>query len=238
MERYKRQIIIDSFGIKGQERLRSAKVLVVGAGGLGSAICYYLTAAGVGRLGIVDSDRVDEGNLQRQILHTSQDIGRYKVDSAKEKLERLNPEVKIDIYPITLNKDNITDLIDRYDMVVDALDNIRTRMLVNREICIQRKPFFHGAVWAFEGRALTILPGRGACLACFMSEDMEAKGEIPVLGTTPAIIGCIEATEVIKYIVGIGELLVGRYLVYDGLNMEMKEFRLNRNPRCIHCRDI
>jgi adenylyltransferase/sulfurtransferase len=233
-ERYDRQIMIRGFGQEGQGKLRKARVFIAGAGGLGSPIATYLTAAGVGMIRIVDQDRVELNNLNRQVLHWTKDIGKRKVDSATQKLRKLNQEVKIEAIGEMITEANISQLVAGFDLIVDAVDNLPTRYLLNKVALEKGVPFFHGAVYGFEGRAMTVIPGETACLRC-VYRGVIPEEKFPVIGVTPAVIGCIQATEVIKYIVGIGQLLTNRLLVYDGLNMRFTEFRLKRDPNCEHC---
>ncbi|MFH0788759.1 MAG: HesA/MoeB/ThiF family protein [Pseudomonadota bacterium] len=233
-QRYDRQIMLAEIGEVGQEKLRRAKVFVAGAGGLGSPICLYLAAAGVGTIRLIDGDTVDLSNLNRQILHSHGDIGRPKVNSAKDKLESLNPAVKIEPLSVTINEDNIDSLVETCDLIVDALDNLPTRYLLNRAAVTHQLPFFHGAVSGFEGRVMTVLPGKTACLRCMFRGPVPAE-KFPVIGVTPGIIGLIQATEVIKYLVGAGNLLTNRLLRYDGLALTFTEFKVNKNPACDHC---
>ncbi|HOP47585.1 MAG TPA: HesA/MoeB/ThiF family protein [Desulfobacteraceae bacterium] len=236
-ERYDRQILIPEIGMKGQERLKKAKVLIAGSGGLGSPVSFYLAAAGIGTIRIVDYDVVDISNLNRQILHWDGDIGRKKVDSAFDKLSRLNPSINIDTVNDRIDKDNLSKVVEGCDMIVDAMDNFQTRYLLNR-VAIKRKiPFFYGAVRGFEGRAMTVIPDKTACLMC-MYKGPVPEEKSPVMGVAPAVIGAIQATEVIKYITGVGQLLENRILHFDGLDMTFKEFKINRNPQCIHCGNI
>ncbi len=234
LERYERQIIIEGFGEEGQERLKRAKVFVAGAGGLGSPVSIYLIAAGVGTVRIVDHDRVELSNLNRQILHWDEDIGRRKIDSALEKLKRLNQGVKIEATEEMITEANVSQLIAGFDLIVDAMDNLPTRYILNKAALERNIPFFHGAVYGFEGRAMTIIPGQTACLRCLYRGVVPRK-KFPVIGVAPAVIGCIQATEVIKYIVGIGELLTDRLLIYDGLNLKFTEFKVKKDPNCEHC---
>ena len=232
--RYDRQIMIKEIGLEGQERLKRAKVLVAGAGGLGSPICLYLAAAGVGTIRLVDQDMVDLSNLNRQILHGDKDIGRAKVDSAKDTLGSLNPTVTIETFQKTITENSINGLVEGCNLIVDAMDNIPTRYILNKAAVEKGLPFFHGAVRGFEGRAMTILPGRTPCLRCLYHGDI-SKEKFPVIGVTPAVIGSIQATEVIKYLLGMGDLLAGRLLIYDGMKMEFREFKVSKNPQCDHC---
>ena len=233
-ERYDRQIMLREIGEEGQEKLKRASVFIAGAGGLGSPAAIYLTAAGIGRIRLVDHDRVDRSNLNRQILHWNNDIGRSKVDSAVEKLKRLNPEVQIEAVNKTITEANIAQLVAGFDLIVDAMDNLETRYVLNKVALDNDIPFFHGAIYGFEGRAMTIIPGKTACLRC-VYRGVVPEDKFPVIGVTPAVIGCIQATEVIKYIAGIGELLTDKLLNYDALNMEFTEFKVKKDPYCEHC---
>jgi molybdopterin/thiamine biosynthesis adenylyltransferase len=233
-ERYDRQIIMRGFGEEGQEKLKRAKVVIAGGGGLGSPSSIYLAAAGVGTIRIVDHDRVEISNLNRQILHWDKDIGRNKVDSAAEKLRQLNQDVKIEAIEETINEANVSRLVAGFDVIVDAMDNLATRYLLNKAAIENRIPFIHGAVYGLEGRVMTIIPGETACLRC-VYRGLIPQEKFPVIGVTPAVIGCIQATEAIKYLVGIGTLLTNRLLVYEGLSMKFTELVVNRDPNCEHC---
>ena len=234
LERYDRQITIKGIGEEGQERLKRAKVVIAGGGGLGSPAAIYLAAAGVGMIRLVDSDRVELSNLNRQVLHWDKDIGRSKVASAAEKLKKLNQRVEIEAIDEVITETNVSQLVDGFDLIVDAMDNLPTRYLLNKAAVDKNIPFFHGAVYGFEGRAMTIIPGKTACLRCIY-RGVIPEEKFPVIGVTPAVIGCIQATEVIKYIVGAGKLLTDRLLIYDGLNMKFTEFRVKKDPNCEHC---
>ena len=233
-ERYDRQIMLTEIGEAGQEKLKRASVFIAGAGGLGSPAAIYLTAAGIGRIRLVDHDRVDRSNLNRQVLHWDNDIGRSKVESATEKLKRLNPEVEIEAIEETITEANLSELLTGFDLIVDAMDNLTTRYLLNKAALDNNIPFFHGAIYGFEGRAMTIIPHKTACLRC-VYRGVIPEEKFPVIGVTPAVIGCIQATEVIKYIVGIGELLTNKLLNYDALNMEFTEFNVKKDTHCEHC---
>jgi molybdopterin/thiamine biosynthesis adenylyltransferase len=233
-ERYDRQIMIGEIGEEGQERLKRSRVVIAGGGGLGSPIAIYLAVAGVGMIRMIDHDRVTLSNLNRQILHWEEDIGREKVDSAGSKLRRLNSAVTVETVAETITESNVTRLVQDCDVVVDAMDNLPTRYLLNRCAVERKMPFFHGAVHGFEGRTMTILPGETACLRC-MYRGPVPQEKFPVIGVAPAVIGSIQATEVIKYLVGAGNLLTNRLLVYDGLRMTFNEFAVGRNPDCDHC---
>jgi molybdopterin/thiamine biosynthesis adenylyltransferase len=232
--RYDRQMMIKGIGEEGQEKLKRAKVFIAGSGGLGSPVAIYLAVAGVGRMRLVDHDRVELSNLNRQVLHGDADIGRRKVDSAKEKLKGLNQSVEIEAIAETITEDNVSRLVDGFDLIVDAMDNLPTRYVLNKAAIDKNIPFFHGAVYGFEGRAMTIIPGKTACLWC-LYQGRVTKGKFPVIGVAPAIIGCIQATEVIKYIVGIGELLTNTLLIYDGLSLELTKLTVKQDPNCEHC---
>ena len=234
LERYDRQIMIKEVGEEGQEKLKQARIFIAGAGGLGSPVSTYLVAAGVGAIRVVDHDSVELSNLNRQVLHWDEDIGRRKVDSATEKLKKLNQEAEIEAIGETITEANISQLVAGFDLIVDAMDNLPTRYLLNKVALEKNIPFFHGAVYGFQGRAMTIIPGETACLRC-VYRGVIPEEKFQVIGVTPAVIGCIQATEAIKYIVGIGQLLTNRLLVYDGLNMKFTEFRVKKDPNCEHC---
>jgi len=233
-ERYNRQIMIQEIGEEGQEKIKRAKILIAGVGGLGSPVAINLAAAGVGVIRLVDHDRVDLSNLNRQVLHWAKDIGRKKVDSALEKLRELNPDIKITAIEKTIDESTVSQIVDDSDLIVDAMDNLATRYLLNKCAIEKNIPFFHGAVQGFEGRAMTVIPGKSACLSCMYRGPVPAE-TFPVIGVAPAVIGAIQATEVIKFIVGSGSLLTNRLLVYDGLKMEFNEFKVRRNPECEQC---
>jgi molybdopterin/thiamine biosynthesis adenylyltransferase len=233
-ERYDRQIMIAEIGQEGQERLKRSRAVIAGAGGLGSPISIYLAAAGVGMIRMIDHDQVALSNLNRQILHWEEDLGRKKVESATTKLRKLNSAVQIEAIAETITEGNVSRLVEGCHVIVDAMDNLPTRYILNRCAIEKRIPFFHGAVSGFEGRAMTVLPGETACLRC-MYRGPVPQEKFPVIGVAPAVIGAIQATEVIKYLVGIGNLLTNRLLIYDGLKISFSEFTINRNPDCDHC---
>ncbi len=232
LKRYERQISI--FGEEGQRKLKKAKVFIAGAGGLGSSISTYLTVAGIGKLRMVDNDIVALENLNRQVLHWDNDIGKKKLESAAVKLKRMNPNVEVEVISETITKGNIDDLVGDFDMIVDAMDNFAARYVLNKTALVKKIPLFHGAVHGFYGQATTIIPGKTACLRCIFPEAPPPTIP-PVVGVTPGVIGCIQATEVIKYILGIGSLLENRLLMWDGLKAEMDEVPLEKNPRCEDC---
>ena len=233
-ERYDRQIMIGEIGEEGQEKLKRSRVFIAGAGGLGSPIAIYLTAAGVGTIRMVDHDQVALSNLNRQVLHWEEDVGRKKVDSAREKLRNLNRAVEIEAIAETITEGNVSKLVSGCDVIVDAMDNLPTRYILNRCAVENGLPFFHGAVNGFEGRVMTVIPGKTACLRC-MYRGPVPQEKFPVIGVAPAIIGTIQATEVIKYLLGIGKLLTNRLLIYDGLKVTFSEFTINKNPDCDQC---
>ncbi len=235
LKRYDRQIKI--FGEEGQEKLKKAKVFIAGAGGLGSSISIYLAVAGVGKLRMVDNDIVTLDNLNRQILHWGNDIGKKKLESAEEKLKKINSNAEVEVISETIDKDNVTDLVGDCDMIVDAMDNFAARYVLNKTALIRKIPFFHGAVNGFYGQATTIIPGKTACLRCIFPAAPPPTAP-PVVGVTPGIIGCIQATEVIKYILGTGSLLENRLLMWDGLNGQIDELPLEKNPRCEDCAGV
>jgi adenylyltransferase/sulfurtransferase len=237
LERYDRQMMIKGFGPEGQEKLKGAKVLIAGAGGLGSPISIYLAVAGVGRLTIADYDTVALSNLNRQISHWDKDVDRRKVDSAREKLLGLNSDITVNAVSDKIEADNVDDIVGDNDLIVDAMDNVPTRLLLN-EVAIKKNiPIFHGAVYGFDGRVTTIIPGVTPCLRCLYPK-IPPSSRFPVVGVTPAVIGCIQAAEVIKYIVGIGELLTGRILIYDGLKSKFMHIDVKRKRGCDACGHI
>jgi len=238
--RYQRHLLLPEVGPEGQQKLLSSKVLILGAGGLGSPAAMYLAAAGVGTIGIVDMDVVDESNLQRQILHNTDRIGERKVDSAKRTLTALNPDVSVVTHDVRVSADNIVELFSGYDLVVDGTDNFPTRYLVNDASLVTKIPVVHGSIFRFEGQATVFSPYVGPCYRCLFPEPPPAElapscAEAGVLGVLPGIIGSIEAVEAIKIVLGIGEPLVGRLLAYDALAEEMRTFSFRRDPDCPAC---
>jgi adenylyltransferase/sulfurtransferase len=232
LARYDRQLTIPDWGEDGQRKLKDSKVVVVGVGGLGSAVLLYLAVAGVGTIRVVDSDVVALTNLNRQVLYTDADVGRKKVDSGVEKLGALNPYVKVEPMAEPITEENALDILSDYP-IVDALDNLPGRYVINRVAVEKGLPLFHGAVHGFEGAATTLIPGTTPCLRCLYREV--SRGSVPVAGVTAAVVGCVQATEFLKYVLGIGDMLVGRMLSYDGLAMRFTEFRLKRDPDCDVC---
>ncbi len=240
--RYSRHLLLPEIGEEGQARLLESKVLLIGAGGLGSPAALYLAAAGVGTLGIVDFDVVDESNLQRQILHDTRRVGHPKVESARETLTALNPDVVVEAHQTRLGADNVLDILSGYDLVVDGGDNFPTRYLVNDASLHLRIPVVHGAIFRFEGQASVFKPYDGPCYRCLFPQPPPPElapscAEAGVLGVLPGIIGSIEAMEAIKMLLGIGEPLVGKLLTYDALTEDFRLLRVRRNPDCPACAD-
>jgi sulfur-carrier protein adenylyltransferase/sulfurtransferase len=238
--RYSRHLIMPEVGVDGQRRLKAGSVLCIGAGGLGSPAAMYLAAAGVGRIGIVDFDVVDFSNLQRQLLHGTSDVGRSKLDSAKDRLHSLNPHVQIDTYETSLSSENALKLFEPYDVILDGTDNFPTRYLVNDACVLSGKPNAYGSIFRFEGQASVFGVKEGPCYRCLYPEP-PPPGLVPscaeggVLGVLPGIIGVIQATESIKLILGVGEPLIGRFLIYDALRMRFRELKLRKDPECPVC---
>jgi molybdopterin/thiamine biosynthesis adenylyltransferase/rhodanese-related sulfurtransferase len=240
--RYSRHLIMPEVAVDGQKRLKASRVLLIGAGGLGSPLGLYLAAAGIGRIGLVDFDVVDFSNLQRQVLHGTPDVGRPKLQSAKERLQAINPEVQIDLYETRLTATNALAILEPYDIVVDGTDNFPTRYLVNDACVLLKKPNVYGSIFRFDGQASVFYPPHGPCYRCLYPEP-PPPGEVPscaeggVLGILPGLIGCIQATETVKLILGKGSPLIGRLLLYDALQMSFQEFKVRRNPKCPVCGD-
>jgi sulfur-carrier protein adenylyltransferase/sulfurtransferase len=238
--RYARHISIAEVGEEGQLKLLGSKALLIGAGGLGSPAAYYLAAAGVGTIGLVDDDVVDESNLQRQIIHTTDRVGMQKGESARIAINALNPEVKVDVHPFRVTKDNVLDLISGYDVIVDGADNFPTRYLLNDAALMTRTPLVHASILRFEGHASVFVPYEGPCYRCLFPEppppDMAPScGEAGVLGVLCGVMGNIQANEAIKLMLGIGDTLAGRLLIYDALAMTFTELKVRRDPDCPAC---
>jgi adenylyltransferase/sulfurtransferase len=239
-KRYSRHLILPEVGVEGQRKLKAAKILCIGAGGLGSPVALYLAAAGVGTIGIVDFDVVDFSNLQRQILHTTDDVGRSKLDSAKAKLLAMNPHMNVVLHNVALSSENALEIFKPYDIVVDGTDNFPTRYLVNDACVLLGKPNAYGSIFRFEGQASVFATKDGPCYRCLYPEP-PPPGLVPscaeggVLGVLPGVIGCIQATETIKLIIGAGEPLIGRFLIFDALRMKFRELKLRKDPDCPVC---
>ncbi|MBO0862192.1 MAG: molybdopterin-synthase adenylyltransferase MoeB [Chloracidobacterium sp.] len=241
LARYNRHLILPEVGLEGQRKLKAASALLIGAGGLGSPLGLYLAAAGIGRLGLVDFDVVDHSNLQRQILHGTKDVGRKKLQSAKDRLADINPHVQVDTYEIALRSENALGIAREYDIIIDGTDNFQTRYLANDASALLGKPNVYGSIFRFEGQVSVFHPKAGGpCYRCLYPEP-PPPGLIPscaeggVLGILPGVIGVIQATEAIKLILGVGEPLIGRLLLFDALNMKFRELKLRRNPECQLC---
>lgn len=233
LARYGRQIML--FGEEAQKRLKAASVFVAGAGGLGSPLCTYLAAAGIGRIRVVDFDTVDLSNLNRQILHWDKDVSRLKVESAYEKLTQMNPHIEVEALPERIDEDNVERLVGDADGIVDCMDNFPTRYLLNKVSILRRIPFFHAAIYGMEARATTFVPGQTACLRCLFPDVPPPSGTFPVLGATPGVAATIQAMEVIKYFSGYGRPLKDRMLVFDGEGASFIELKLQRDPNCKDC---
>jgi molybdopterin/thiamine biosynthesis adenylyltransferase/rhodanese-related sulfurtransferase len=240
LARYARHVILPDVGVDGQRRLKGARVLLVGAGGLGSPAAMYLAAAGIGTLGIVDSDDVDASNLQRQILHDTASMGRPKVESARDRVKAINPNVSVEMHQVRLTSANALQILDRYDVVLDGADNFPTRYLVNDACVLLGKPNAFGAIFRFEGQASVFGARNGPCYRCIYPEPpppglVPSCAEAGVFGVLPGIVGTIQATETIKLILGVGETLVGRLLVYDAMRMTFRELKVPKDPECPVC---
>jgi molybdopterin/thiamine biosynthesis adenylyltransferase/rhodanese-related sulfurtransferase len=243
IRRYSRHLILPEVGLAGQKKIKAASVLCIGAGGLGSPIAMYLAAAGIGKIGIVDFDTVDYSNLQRQILHTDADVGRSKAESAKETLAGINPNCEVVLYNTRISSENALDLVRPYDIVVDGTDNFPTRYLTNDACVLLKKPNVYGSIFRFEGQASVFAPNLGGpCYRCLYPEP-PPPGMVPscaeggVLGVLPGIVGCIQATEILKLALGKGTSLVGRLLLFNALDMKFRELKLRRDPACPICGD-
>ncbi len=240
IERYSRHIILKEVGGKGQKKLLDGKVMVIGAGGLGAPIALYLAAAGVGTIGIADADVVDLSNLQRQVIHFTPDVGKPKVESAREKMEAMNPDVTVRTYQEWISAANIARIIADYDFVIDGTDNFAAKFLINDACVLAGKPYSHGGILQFDGQTMTVKPGESPCYRCIFPEP-PPKEVIPtcsragVIGVLPGVLGTIQATEAIKFLLGAGELLTDRLLTYNALRMRFREVTLRKNPKCPLC---
>lgn len=242
IERYSRHIILKDVGGAGQQKLLNAKVLVIGAGGLGAPAALYLAAAGVGTLGIIDGDRVDLSNLQRQVIHFTPDVGRPKVQSAKDKINQLNPDVNVVTYEDVVHAGNILDVIKDYDFVLDGTDNFSAKFLINDACVMANKPYSHGGILRFDGQTMTVIPGETACYRCVFHSP-PPKNAVPtcsqagVLGAIAGMLGTMQAAEVLKYITGVGDLITNRMVIFNAKTMEFRNAKFKRNPKCGVCGD-
>jgi len=240
LERYSRHIILQDVSIEGQEKILNGKVLLIGAGGLGAPAALYLAAAGVGTLGIVDGDVVDMSNLQRQVIHFTPDVGKPKVISAKEKIAQINPDVKVVTYQERVYANNIMDVIKDYDFVIDGTDNFPAKFLINDACVFAKKVFSHGGILRFDGQTLTSIPGETACYRCVF-ETPPPKDAVPtcsqagVLGAIAGMLGTIQAAEALKYLIGKGELITNRLLIFNALRMDFRNVKIKKNPNCPVC---
>lgn len=242
LERYSRNISLKQLGHSGQEKLLSSRVLIVGLGGLGSPAALYLAAAGIGTLGFLDSDKVQLTNLQRQVIHNTERIGTQKVNSAKKSIKAINPDVKVETYYQRATAANLSEIVRKYHFVIDGTDNFPGKFLINDACFFEKVPFSHAGVIGFEGQLMTVLPGQTACYRCIFTAPpppgaTASPAEVGVLGLVPAVIGSLQATEAIKYLLGTGDLLTNALLSYDALKMEFRKVSLKRNPKCPICSD-
>ncbi len=241
VERYSRHIILSDVGVEGQEKILAGKVLVIGVGGLGSSVALYLAAAGVGTIGLVDSDTVDLSNLQRQVIHFTPDVGRPKVVSAQEKIAAINPDVRVEAYHTRIDASNMAGIIKGYDFIVDGTDNFAAKFLINDACILGGKPFSHGGVLRFEGQSLTYVPGH-TCYRCVFkapppSGSVPACSRMGILGAVAGMLGTIQAAEVLRFLIGKGELLLDRMLVFNAMDMKFRQVALRRDPHCAVCGD-
>jgi molybdopterin/thiamine biosynthesis adenylyltransferase len=240
IERYGRHIVLEQIGGAGQEKLLSSSVLIVGAGGLGAPAALYLAAAGVGTIGIVDGGNVDLTNLQRQVIHHMADVGAEKTKSARDKILAINPDVEVKTYRQWVKADNVREIIRDYDFIIDGTDNFAAKFLVNDACYFESKPFSHAGILRFDGQLLTVLPGETTCYRCIFDGPPPANavpscGQAGVLGVLAGVVGSLQATEAIKYLLGLGDLLTGTLLTYNALSMDFRKVQLNRNPDCPLC---
>jgi molybdopterin-synthase adenylyltransferase len=244
IERYSRQILVPDFGGKGQIRLRQGRILIIGAGGLGSPSAFYLAAAGAGTLGLIDADNVELSNLQRQILHATADLGKAKVESGKETLTQLNPDVEVITYPVRLGSDNIDELFSQYQFIIDGSDNFETKFLVNDAAVRLKKAYSHAGIVRWQGQTMTVVPGKTACYRCLFKEppppaEILNCQQSGILGAVAGTIGSIQATEAIKYLIGFEEgLLTDRLLTYDARAMKFHHVEVRKDPDCAACRPL
>lgn len=240
LERYSRHILLKDVGIEGQQKLFNAKVLVIGAGGLGAPVALYLAAAGVGTIGIADADEVEISNLQRQVIHFTPDVGKPKVESAAEKMRAINPDVTVETHHTFLLASNIRPILQKYDFIIDGTDNFAAKFLINDACVLEKKPFSHGGILRFNGQTMTVLPGKSACYRCVFHAPPPA-GVVPtcsqagILGAVAGMLGTIQATEALKYIIGTGQLLTNTLLGFDAKTLDFRKVRLKANPKCAVC---
>ena len=242
LERYSRHILLQDVGVEGQIKLLEAKVVIIGAGGLGAPVALYLAAAGIGTIGIVDNDTVDISNLQRQVVHFTKDIGVSKVVSAKETMLAVNPDITVNTYQDCLRSDNIRDIIRGYDFIVDGTDNFPTKFLINDACVMENIPFSHGGVLRFDGQTMTVVPGKSSCYRCSFGKPpppdaVPTCSQAGVLGAIAGMLGTIQATEALKYITEVGELLTDTLLSFNAKTMDFKKTRLHKQPKCPLCGD-
>jgi len=240
LERYSRHIILSEVGVKGQKKLMEAKVLIIGAGGLGAPAALYLAAAGVGTIGIVDADEVDLSNLQRQVIHTTPDVGKAKVLSAQETMQAINPEIAVNAHRLFVSAENILELIADYDFVIDGTDNFPAKFLINDACVLAKKPFSHAGIIRFKGQLMTYVPGAGPCYRCVFREPpppdvVPTCRQAGVIGAIGGIIGSLQAMETVKFIIGKGDLLTGSLLTYDALKMDFRKIKLQPDKNCAVC---
>jgi molybdopterin/thiamine biosynthesis adenylyltransferase len=242
LERYSRHIILREVGVKGQKRIMEGRVLIIGAGGLGAPAAMYLAAAGVGTIGIADADNVELSNLQRQIIHTTADLGKPKVESARETMNAMNPDSRVTVYREWINSSNIKDIINdkNYDFIIDGTDNFSVKFLINDACVMLEKPFSHAGIIRFQGQLLTYIPGKGPCYRCVFREPPPPDAvptcrQAGVLGVMGGVIGTLQATEALKFLLGAGESLAGHLLTYNALDMEFRKVKLGPNPDCPVC---
>lgn len=242
LQRYSRHILLKDVGVEGQERIMEGKVLVIGAGGLGSPIGLYLAAAGVGQIGVADFDTVDLSNLQRQVIHFTPDVGKRKADSAKEKMNALNPDVKVVPYYDMLTSENIRQIVREYDFVIDGTDNFAAKFLINDACVLEKKPYSHGGILRFDGQTMTVFPGESACYRCVFDAP-PPKGKVPtcseagVLGAIAGMLGTIQATEALKFLTKVGEPLKNQLLMFNAKTMDFRKVRFKHNAHCKICGD-
>lgn len=236
-KRYHRQMLIPRFGEEGQQKLKNATVFVAGTGGLGSPVATYLAVAGIGRIILTDMDIVDPSNLNRQILHWDENTGQKKVKSAKSKLQRINPEIRITDLDIRIDEHNVYDLTEGADIIIDAMDNFETRYILNKAAFRHDIPFIHASVRGLGGQLMTVIPGKTPCISCIFHEA-PPKEIFPVLGATPGVLGALQVTEAVKLLTGIGIPVTNRLLIYDGENMDFQTIKVEKNQECPVCKDF